>query len=311
MSKPFAPITKPLADMTKDELFELAQERQIPGRHDMKKADLLAAVEEALTAPETEPAPPPEGQDGTEPFAPSPADQDALNEAEPQDDSEPKTKPENLKPEPLVDAKPEDATDPDPEKAAAALVAGRAELEASLRADAQAREKLEREAEQARMQEAQQARREADAKLAEQRAKVAADRAAAHAAGQLTDDDRRDLMRASDGDLDAILLEGDTPEFVRVAVKEEQARRKRQEKLDSAKRTMRTSPTRQFKITSGPAGMRYVTPSAFSTTLPLGSIVSALSYDLKHVAEQGFEWEPIAGVEISEDQLGNQVSAAK
>ncbi len=300
MAKPFPP-TKPLAEMTKDELFELAQEHQIPGRHDMKKADLLAAVEEALTAPDIEPTA--EGEaDGTEPFAPSgeadteegdpSADsQDELNEEGPQGgDAE-------------LDPKPEESKGPaDPAELAA--------LEASLQADAKLREQQEREAEQAKLAADEEARRVADAVALEASEKIAADRAAAHAAGQLTDDDRRDLMRAPADALEDLLEDETVPQFVQDGVRAEQERRKRQATLDNATRLMQ-SPNKQFKIVSGPAGMRYVTPTAYVTTLPVGSIVTPLAYDLKHVAEQGFTWEPIKGVEIREDQLGNQVSTAK
>lgn len=39
-----------LADMSKDELYDLAQERDIPGRSSMSKAELVAALEEAPAA---------------------------------------------------------------------------------------------------------------------------------------------------------------------------------------------------------------------------------------------------------------------
>ncbi len=162
MAEPFTPITKPLEEMTKAELFEIAQERQIPGRYDMHKDQLLKAVEEALTAPETEPAPAPGGEEGVDGDEDDgeigeldPEDQDALNEQPEEGDGkgvEPPTNPDNPKP----------SAPPAADDAAAHL-----------------------------------------AKVAEQQAreKVAADRAAAHANGQLTEEDRVAILRAPKGDL--------------------------------------------------------------------------------------------------------------
>ncbi len=271
MAEPFTPITKPLEEMTKAELFEIAQERQIPGRYDMHKDQLLKAVEEALTAPETDPAPAPggeEGGDGDEDDGEigelDPEDQDALNEQPEEGDGkgvEPPTNPDNPKP----------SAPPAADDAAAHL-----------------------------------------AKVAEQQAreKVAADRAAAHANGQLTEEDRVAILRAPKGDLKEMVDDSATPEFARVAIKAELERREAVAKHHAAKSLMK-SPLKQYRITKGPSNMRYVTPSMFVTTLPIGSIVSPLAHDLAHVQAQGFEWEEVKGVEIREDQLGNQVSTAK
>lgn len=318
MAQPFTPITKPLEEMTKTELFEIAQERQIPGRHDMTKAALFEAVQEALTAPETDPAPPlEETPDGTEPL--SPEAQDALNggDADSEDDldkavaevfgeganeRELPTNPTNENPSAPPAA-------PTAEELAAQADA-RAELERGLLADAAAREQKERELEAQRQADAAQQRAVAEARAQELREQAEAARVAAHAAGLLTDQDRLDLMKADEDDLKDLAEDPTTPAFIREGIQQEMARRVRQATLDNAKRMMR-SPHKQFKITGGPQGMRYVTPTAYVTTLPLGSVVTPLAYDLKHVAQQGFTWEEIAGVEIVEDQLGNQVSAAK
>lgn len=317
MAQPHTPISKPLEEMTKSELFEIAQERQIPGRHDMTKAALFEAVQEALTAPETDPAPPlEETPDGTEPL--SPDAQDALNESDASDgddeldkavaevfgdgaDREPATNPTNENPS----APPA----PTAEELAAAA-ASRAELERGLLADAAAREQAERELEAQRQAEAAQQRALAHAREQELREQAEAARVAAHAAGQLTDQDRLDLMQADKDDLKDLADDPTTPAFIREGIEQELARRARQETLDNAKRMMR-SPLKQFKINGGPQGMRYVTKTAYVTTLPLGSVLSPLSYDLSHVAQQGFTWDEIDGVEVTEDQLGNQVSIAK
>jgi hypothetical protein len=47
-----------------------------------------------------------------------------------------------------------------------------------------------------------------------------------------------------------------------------------------------------------------VTKEGYTTTLPIGSIVSPLTHDLGHVQAQGFEWEPVAAVQHEEDQMG-------
>jgi len=39
--------TRPVENMTRDELYELARELEIPGRSNMKKAELRAAVSQA------------------------------------------------------------------------------------------------------------------------------------------------------------------------------------------------------------------------------------------------------------------------
>lgn len=313
MAEPFTPITKPLEDMTKAELFEIAQERQIPGRHDMTKAALFEAVQEALTAPTTEPAPAPDGTESLSPDA-----QDALNEEGPPSDedldkaitevfgegadAETPTNPTNENPSAPPAA-------PTAEELAAAADA-RAELERGLLADATERERLEREQEAERQEEAERQRSVAIARQRELDEQRAAARVAAHAAGQLTDEDRLDLMKADPDMLKEIAEDPGAPEFVKEGVRQELTRRERQATLDNAKRLMR-SPNKQFKITAGPVGMRYVTKTAYVTTLPLGSILSPLAYDLQHVAQQGFTWEEIKGVEVTEDQLGNQVSQAK
>jgi hypothetical protein len=137
-----------------------------------------------------------------------------------------------------------------------------------------------------------------------------AERAAAHAAGKLTEDDRVAVLRAPDRALQELVDDPAVPDFVRSAVVAEQARRKEGAKIQAARLLMQ-SPEKQFKITGGPAGMRYVTKTAYSTTLQLGCVVSPVSYDLVHVAEQGFTWEEIEGIEITRDQLGFQISTAK
>lgn len=321
MAQPFTPITKPLEEMTRTELFEIAQERQIPGRHDMTKAALLKAVEEAVTAPEpkseTEPAPPLEETDGTEPLAgpgdgseegddeDSDDDQDALNDEDGDEDEDG----ESEEGDEDEEAAPETNRDPKPQPPAAdpnelAL------MEQALLEDAKAREAKTLEDERLSREAAEQARLVENARLKEQREKADADRLAAHAAGQLTEEDRLDLMRADADDLVDLLDAEDTPEFVKAGIRVEQERRKQTAKLNNATKLMQ-SPHKQFKITAGPKDFRYVTPTSYVTTLPLGSIVSPLSYDLKHLAEQGFEWEQIKGVQLGEDQLGNQTSAAK
>jgi len=293
------PTTKPLEEMTKDELFAEAQRLEIPGRYDMKKAELLAAVEEVLTAP-------PKAAEG--PDAESSGPDATVETGDPAGggagpDSE-ATNPVNEKPE---KSEANDTQPPDPESDAAALAAQNAELEAKLIADAQERERKEREdeanAEAKRAREAQQA---AEAKEAA--------RAAAHAAGQLTEDDRVRIMRADDHDLLEIAAQTkDDPKwhFVYVAVLQEQERRVNVAKQGAASRQLMQSPDAQFKITAGPKDMRYVSPSAYVTTLPLGCIVSPLTHDMQHLQQQGFEWAPIAGVQLGEDQLGNPVSVAQ
>jgi hypothetical protein len=281
MAKAFAPITKPLEEMNRDELFALAQEREIPGRYDMKKADLLKALEEELTKPESD----------------SEADGDSEEEGDGEGDAdaEPKTNPENPKPSETPPADP----DPAQEKAA---------LEAQLLKDAQDRETKLRQEEAAELD-----RQAQDAQARSE--KKRADDEAAHAAGLLTEEDKLEIVRSTDAQLAEALKpvadgEQPLPDFVRVALEAEVARRANVKKTAAAKALVK-SPTRQFRITGGPKDMRYVTPTAYVTTLPVGSIVSPLAHDMVHVQEQGFTWEPVVGIELGEDQLGNKTSTAK
>lgn len=272
MAEPLAPITKPLEEMTRPELLSLATERKIVGRFDMKKEELLHALEEELTKPVETP-------------------------------TELKTNPVNEKPEELTAAS--DTQPPDPGTDAAKLKAQNAELEAQLVKDAEARER------QSRNDEAiEKARKAQEAQAVAE--KKAADAAAAHAAGQLTEDDRVTILRASDKELADLLADEEDPpaDFVRVALVAEVARRKSATKQAQAKALVK-SPNKQYRITKGPPGMRYVTPTSYVTTLPVGSIVSPLAHDMAHVQAQGFEWEPMAGLELTEDQLGNRTSIAK
>lgn len=277
-------LDKPLEEMNKTELFAVADELKIPGRYDMNKAQLLAALEEALTNPE----PAAEGEDALV---------DAGEELEGTDgaDGDRPTSPSNPPPA------------EDPIAAAAAAAKERTELEAKLVADAEERERTE------------QAQAKVDRELAETQARERSDeekraretaRREAHANNQLHEDDRLTIMRADTAQLESLLLDVNFPAFMGDAVKVELAARKKRAEATEHKRLQR-SPNKQFKITSGPAGMRYVTKEAYSTTLPLGSIITPLAYDLQHVADQGFTWEMIAGVELSEDQMGNPVSVAK
>lgn len=281
-------INKPLEDMTRDELFAIAQEKKIPGRYDMKKDELLRAVEEALTAPE--------GEGGTEEArADLGGEVTGIIARIAEEDRDLLSKLANGGE--LSDGEP-DTLPPSPGSAEA-----NGELERQLMADANAREEVIRQEEEATKRQ-----HEIDAQLVTE--KAAADRAAAHAAGQLTEQDRLDILRADDGDLQSILADPDVPEFILTAVRAEVARRLQVAKQAKTKQLMK-SPNKQFKIKAGPAGMRYVSPSSYVTTLPVGSIVSPLTHDLLHVEAQGFEWEEMIGVELTTDQLGNQVSTAK
>lgn len=299
MSEP-APITKPLEEMTKAELFEIAQQREIPGRYDMNKEALFKAVEEALTAP-TEPAPPPSEGEATEEGEEPAEGEEVDGEAE-------ATNPVNEKPDAELE-KTSDTKAAEPVVDPAVLAAQRGALEAELLKGAQEREAKLRETEAA-----EEARKRLELRALEE--KKQADAAAAHAAGLLTEDDKLMILRASSEELEGLL--GDSPpEFVRVAVTAEVERRKLVKKSRET-RALVKSPHKQFKITgntrllpSGLPNMRYVTPTAYVTSLPVGSLVTPLAHDLLHVQDQGFTWEEVKGIEHGEDQLGNRTSVAK
>lgn len=292
MAKPQTEITKPLGEMSKTELFEIADELKIAGRYDMNKAQLLAAVEEALTAPdEPEPAKEVDGEQG-QPSADTP------------DPSAP-TNPLNDKPE---EPKPEEPKEPI-DLAAVAKVQGaeRTELEARLLAEAQERERETREAEE----KAERERQVRDAEIRMQAARQREEeRRVAHANNRLHEDDTTAIMRADEEKLRVVLQDPQLPHFIAEAIRGElTARAARAEQAEMSR--LQRSPEKQFKVTKGPALMRYVSKDGFVTTLPMGSLLTPLTHDLAHVASQGFEWQEIEGVELSRDQLGNLVSTAR
>ncbi len=284
------PIDKPLAEYSKTELFSFANERKIRGRYDMSKDELIAALEEALTAP-----------DEPEPTTDAPE----VSEEDPEvlEDLEAKAAEVIESLAPVADTEP--PTPPTDEE----LAAERRALEASLFEAAGRRERereaQERAAEERKAIEAQQAL-----------VKREADRAAARAAGIVTDEDRTAIMGATDLQLEELLTEGvegdednpPLPDYLRVVVVAEMDRRRRVREAEAAKLRL-TSEVEQYRVTGGTAkGMVYVTPTGYSTTLPVGAIVGPLTHDLEHVKAQGFVWEPLKAVEHSETQLGLPVS---
>ena len=285
---------KTLEEMKHPEILEVAELLQITGRHSMKKAALLEAVQAGLAAlanPSSTPASdtePPSSE--ANPTDPPPAGGDQGDE-----DGERITQP----PDPVEEEAAEAAQ-------ARALAAEREQLEAELVRAAEEKQRQEEAREAAEREEAERQRvaaagRRSGKASAEERAKAEA-RAAAHARGELTDEDWADIRSASTEDLAQLLVDAEVPGFVLAAVREEHDKRKRREQLEIQRKAF-TSPVEQYRITSGPNGMRFVV-DGYVTTLPEGSIVGPLTHNMGEVRAQGFAWERLTEVVHKVDQMG-------
>jgi hypothetical protein len=100
------------------------------------------------------------------------------------------------------------------------------------------------------------------------------------------------------------LRKPDLPEHLRLTIRGELDLRQRRE-FERERAAKYATRIERYRVTKGG---RYVTRDGYITTIPDGSLLTRDTHDLEHVAKQGIECEPAHGVELSEDQLGRQVS---
>lgn len=148
---------------------------------------------------------------------------------------------------------------------------------------------------------------------AEAEASKAAGEAADEAAGgrpeqeQLTVEEGRKIMHASEDQLAAVVQAPNLEEYKRKAIENELRRRAAKRKADEEALQAQT-PIERWRVSKGG---RYVGKDGFITTLPVGSLVTPLTHDLAHVRQQKIELERCESVTVQLDQLGRPVSEVR
>ncbi len=112
------------------------------------------------------------------------------------------------------------------------------------------------------------------------------------------------IRKASTSGLQAQLAKPDLPEHLRLTIRGELDLRARRE-FERERAEKYSTRIDRFRVTKGG---RYVTREGYITTIPEGSLLTRDTHDLEHVASQGIEAKPAQAVELSENQLGQQVS---
>ncbi|CAB4154930.1 hypothetical protein UFOVP650_50 [uncultured Caudovirales phage] len=112
------------------------------------------------------------------------------------------------------------------------------------------------------------------------------------------------IRKASTSGLQAQLAKPDLPEHLRLTIRGELDLRARRE-FERERAERYSTQIERYVVTKGG---RYVTRDGYITTIPEGSLLTRDTHDLAHVASQGIEAKPAQAVELSENQLGQQVS---